>query len=405
MPEINHHGRFALRYLHATEHVVKERLVRFAGEKLLNGSEPLGPLTEEQELACLSQRMPIEFYSTTYSSRKKEQHQVESHMRVCLKVLPGFEHMVTISPSEPILSEAASDIMSKPNFNAPKALQHVFGGFAVHRGDRGEFVVMLLLTLSRDKAVLSRNPSTANHRVFLVNHFLTALFTPAKKILSMLPSVARPKDAKSSFATTFHDARLHFNHFIKVHQHRMIKRKFLVWFMTRGAAVLCGNSQAGIDGILPYLFEGSRLHANNVGGILWQAKAGGEFSDIPVPALFDAMDPFQLGIFDKDDVSHVVPLIRVVFVLGAGPPSVKVLPLNTAQTSYTSYDIWCSGVSSDCLAQVEKVAEDTWESLVLASHGWQDIYDASDRQTKALRMSMNPGAAANTSFWSAWSSP
>jgi hypothetical protein len=214
----------------------------------------------------------------------------------------------------------------------------------------------------------------------------------------MLPSIARPKDTKSSFATTFCDARLHFNHFIKVHQHRMIKRKFLVWFMTRGAAVLCGNSQAGIDGILPYLYRGSCLHANNVGGILWQSKAGGEFSDTPVPALFDAMDPFELGIFDREDMSDVVPLIRVVFVLGAGPPSVKVLPLNTAQTSYTSYDIWCSGMSSDCL-------EDTWESLVLASHGWQDIYDASDCQTKALRMSMNPGAAENQSFWSAWSSP
>jgi hypothetical protein len=70
----------------------------------------------------------------------------------------------------------------------------------------------------------------------------------------MLPSVARPKDAKSSFANTFHDAGLHFNHFIKVHQHRMIQQKFLVRLMTRGAAVLCGNSEAGIDGILPYLF-------------------------------------------------------------------------------------------------------------------------------------------------------
>jgi hypothetical protein len=124
-----------------------------------------------------------------------------------------------------------------------------------------------------------------------------------------------------------------------------------------------------------------------------------------VPTLFDAMNPFQLGIFDRLDGSEGVPVIRVVFALGAGPPSVKVLPLNTTQTSYTAYDIWCSGVSSDCLAQVAKIAEETWESLVVASHGWQDLYDASDRQTKALRMSMNPGAAENSSFWAAWSSP
>ena len=280
-------------------------------------------------------------------------------MRVCLKVLPVFENMVTISPSEPILSEGASDIMSKPNFDVPKALQQVFRGFAVHRGDRGEFVAMLLLTLSRDNAILTRPPSTANRRVFFVNDFLTTLFKPAKKILSMLPSVACPKDSKSSLATTFRDARLHFSHFIKVHQHRMINRKYLVWFMTRGAAVLCGNSQAGVDGIIPYLFRGSCLHASNVGGILWQCKAGVELSDILAPALFDAMDPVQLGIFDRLDGSEDVPVIRVVFALGAGPPSVKVLPLNTTQTSYTPYDIWCSGVSSDCLAQVAKIMEES----------------------------------------------
>jgi hypothetical protein len=381
---------------------VKQYLVRFAGEKLLNGSQPVGPLTPEQELACLSQRMPIEFYSTTYNTRKQEQQQVEAHMRVCLKVLPGFESMVTITPSEPILSEAASDIMSTPNFDAPKALQRVLGGFAVHRGDRGEFVVMLLFTLSRDKAILTRSPSTANHRVFFINDFFTHLFKPAKRILSMLPSATRPNDAKSSFANTFRDARLHFNHFIKVHQHRMISRKYLVWFMTRGAALLCGNSQAGVDGAIPYLFRGSRLHASNVGVILWQCKAGGEYGSIPVTALFEAMDPYQLGIFDRADGSEGVPIIRVIFALGARTPSITVLPLNTSQTSYTAYDIWCSGVSSDCLTQVTKMAERIWESLVLASHGWQDVYDTTPH-TKALRMSMNPGAAEDSSFWTAWS--
>jgi hypothetical protein len=147
------------------------------------------------------------------------------------------------------------------------------------------------------------------------------------------------------------------------------------------------------------------LHANNLGGIIWQSKTSGEFSDLPVPELFDVMDPFRLGIVDREDESEDVPLIRVVFVLGAGPPSVKVLPLNTAKTSYTSYVILCSGVSSDCLAQVEKVTEDTWQSLVLASHGWQDIYTASDPQTKALQVTINPGAAENSSFWSVWSLP
>jgi len=69
-----------------------------------------------------------------------------------------------------------------------------------------------------------------------------------------------------------------------------------------------------------------------------------------------------------------------------------------------AYDIWCSGVSSDCIAPIRKVAEETWESLVVASHGWQELYNTAHRPTKALRMSMNPGIAEDSSFWTAWSS-
>ncbi len=109
--------------------------------------------TTEQQQACLSQRMPIEFFSMTSHALAQEQHQVEAHMRVCLKVLPGFQGMVTASPSEPILSETASEFMSENDFNAPKALQAVMSGFSVMKGDRGEFIVMLLFMLARDAAV------------------------------------------------------------------------------------------------------------------------------------------------------------------------------------------------------------------------------------------------------------
>jgi len=379
--------------LHAKDEVVKDRLVGFAGEKLLNGVVPEGPLKLEQELACLSQRMPIEFYSSAYTTRRQEQQQVESHMRVCLKVMPGFENMVTAAPSEPILSEAASNIMSNPNFNAPKALQRVLGGFSVHRGDRGEFVAMLLFTLSRDHAILSRPSSAMNHRVIFVNDFLKSLFRPSEKMLSMLPSVAHPKEFKSSLSVAFSDARLHFNHFIKVHQHRIINRKYLLKLMTRGAAVLCGNSQAGVDGVIPVVFQGSRLEVHNGSAILWQSKAGGNYNHEPVPALFDSMDPHELGIFDRTDGLADTPIIRIIFALAAEKPSITFLPPRTTEGSYKAYDIWCSGVSSNLLASIKKEAEETWESLVAASHGWQDLYDVGHRQMRALQMSMNPGAA------------
>ena len=79
----------------------------FAVGKLLNADPSTRDLTQDQMLACLSQRLPIQFNSTTYISQTAERKQVEGHMRVCLKIDAAFESMETVSSSEPLLSEAA----------------------------------------------------------------------------------------------------------------------------------------------------------------------------------------------------------------------------------------------------------------------------------------------------------
>jgi hypothetical protein len=61
--------------------------------------------------------------------------------------------MVTVSASEPLLSEAAYSVMAQPSFNVPKAMKSVLEGFSINKGDRGEFLIMLLFTIARDKAV------------------------------------------------------------------------------------------------------------------------------------------------------------------------------------------------------------------------------------------------------------
>jgi hypothetical protein len=52
------------------------------------------------------------------------------------------------SSSELILSEAAYFVMQKQLFNAPKALKLVMEGFSISKGDRGKFLVLLLLILA-----------------------------------------------------------------------------------------------------------------------------------------------------------------------------------------------------------------------------------------------------------------
>ncbi|KAG6842777.1 hypothetical protein H0H87_010518, partial [Tephrocybe sp. NHM501043] len=97
---------FGLRLQHTND--VGE-VIAFAAHKLLGPGENR-VFGSEQQLACLSRRVPIDFYSTV-AARKQEELQVEGHLRVCLHVHPGFEAMVTVAPSEPLLSEAAARLM------------------------------------------------------------------------------------------------------------------------------------------------------------------------------------------------------------------------------------------------------------------------------------------------------
>ena len=127
---------------------VKREIVQFAAAKLLNADWTTQEFSNHQALACLSQRIPIEFNSTNYTSRQQERKQVEGHMRICLKVDAHFETITTTSSSEPILSEAAYFIMQRGSFNAAKELKSVMEGFSISKGDRGEFLILLLLTLA-----------------------------------------------------------------------------------------------------------------------------------------------------------------------------------------------------------------------------------------------------------------
>ena len=93
-------------------------------------------------------------YSVTYASKEIELKLVEGHMRILLPVDAGFESLTTVSASEPLLSEAAYWMMNTDTtFNAAEMLKSCLDGYAIHKGDRGELLVMLLFILARDRAI------------------------------------------------------------------------------------------------------------------------------------------------------------------------------------------------------------------------------------------------------------
>ncbi|KIL67286.1 hypothetical protein M378DRAFT_9526 [Amanita muscaria Koide BX008] len=389
---IVHMGRplFGSRY-DAGNPSVQEAIVTFAVGKLLNADPSTQNLTLDQMLACLSQRLPIQFNSTTYISQTSEWKQVERHMRVCLKIDAAFESMETISSSEPLLSEAAYVIMARESFDPLQSFKSVLEGFAVHKGDRGEFLVLLLLTLARDRAVGPPDHNGRPERRFF--DFASFMYG---HLFSESPSPSELQKLKSEFP----NAMMHFNHFVKLHDFKSIDKECLLLLMTRGAGVLCANKHPSIDAVNVFLPSGTKLTIDNLGLILHQVKNDAIYTHIPKWKLFESMNPYDLGILKEGDAP--VPVIRIFFALAAKTPSLHV-NRHDPSPNYDAviYDIWSAGLSSEFLSPIDSRTT-IWDALLQASYGWKEIYKAPTKVEKEIRSSMNPGAADDDGHWSHW---
>jgi hypothetical protein len=125
--------------------------------------------------------------------------------------------MVTVSALEPLLSEAAYSIMVQTSFNAPKAMKSVLEGFSINKDDCGEFLIMLLFTVACDKAVgpPSTHGSPTRSQIFDTTSFLAEkLFKSPFKLKTL--------------CADFPNGKMHFNHYIKVHEHATIDAESLL---------------------------------------------------------------------------------------------------------------------------------------------------------------------------------
>ena len=143
----------------AREEILSD-IVRFAARKLIacDVDTLTSELNTNQELACLSARLPIEFITPTEvsdTSTQAERDQVAHHLRICLSAGEGYRKLQTLCPSEPIVSEGAYLVMTNEqvSFYAPLALSSVLSDLPVVRDDHGKLVGLLALTMARDNAV------------------------------------------------------------------------------------------------------------------------------------------------------------------------------------------------------------------------------------------------------------
>jgi len=353
LPEDSHRTscRFASRYIaDEPDSSVRTQIVRFALQKLLGGHEAIN--SDDQSLACLSVRFPLEFDFSDPNTRSLVRKQIEHHMRLCTIATSGFEVLLSTVGSEPLLAEAAATAMADRETNPVRLLSTLLGKNCINHGERGELVAALLIMQARDATLPTDDKS---RRWVYVCDFLENLLGGPTRTDSAFPSTTLSREKHQPLAETFKDARMWFNHVVKVRNTDLINVRYLWRFISRGAMVLCANNQRGVDIVLPVCYSGNKLSRRDVTAILVQVKSDTSFGEKMHGYLFDAMDPFTTKLFDKENQSQPggpLPIIRMVFALASEKPAVKYdfsdPPNSRTYTpgEFTSYDIWCAGTFS-----------------------------------------------------------
>ena len=319
-------------------------------QKLLDGGSGLNQGDSPRSLACLSVRFALEFNSDS-RSRDVACKQVERHMRLCLAATTGFESLITLAGSEPLLAEAASQIMYNSGASPVHHLAEHSDLHCVDRGQCGELVAALIIMQARDAAVMAQPPNL-RRRWIPITDFMQALL-PKDKYIDLqgsLPTSWRAGEDRP-FADTFKDYAMWFNHVIRIEKAEMINDKYLWTFITRGAMILCAQNQNGVDIILPLCLKTGQLSRKTVSAILIQVKNSDKYGYDIDRMLFDGLCPFKVGMFDETSTPR--PVVRMVFALSSSKSGARFPDSEMRERSHTRYhdastafDIWCAGLSS-----------------------------------------------------------
>jgi hypothetical protein len=371
--------------------------------------------------AVLSQRLALDINTPQYlfnsesplDAMRTMHEQIANHMRVCVAVGAGIESLRGVASSEPILSEAASRFMLSDQFCLRRALSLVLTGFSINQGDRGELLVAAFFAWARDKAIHEKLPRFCSY--FSLHELFSSLFSDStfKSILGSLPSLCHI-ETKRPFGEVFKNANMHFNHMIKPQVHMLVARRFLLYYMARGAAALGANCQPGFDAVYPFLYDTLDLDVKKLGFIIIQIKNDPNLSESEVLSSFSKMDPFICSLLDNSDKDEdgrfPIPIIRIVFSLSiTGHPRfthVKYkIPSEGAKTfgkdgrpTFTSYDYLCSGIDPNILRVVEE-SPDSWAALANKRDPWRTFYRVT--APDVLRSQL-PGCGDHEAHFSSW---
>ncbi|KAF8508564.1 hypothetical protein JB92DRAFT_2832327 [Gautieria morchelliformis] len=360
-------------YDNRNEHKHESDIVQLAIRKLLNGQDK--PSDLHISIAPLATRLPLEFNTLT---EEPEQRQVESHMRICLKIDPFADIMYTVAPSEPVLIEAAAQTMGNRETKLTRlrarpvhVLHRFLSDHFLPKGHRAGLACMLLLLLARDmacRAVTTSDTPMRYHTLVRVTDFLTNLFAHGHEATVL---DAQAYEGGPSLKEAFRDSWTHCTHFVKVADPKVVNRKFLMRLMARGSGILCDN-ELGIDAIIPVCYTGKKLVTQNITAIAIKFRNVTPLHN-PQDTIFTNMDPNHTGIFNSDHPGDI-PIIKLVLSIGTNTPVLTCPPpkhpaktrsrLKNVPLSQQHFRFFAAGMSHEVFRPIQEEDEAIWREIL-----------------------------------------
>ncbi|KAK0460599.1 uncharacterized protein EV420DRAFT_1641149 [Desarmillaria tabescens] len=227
------------------------------------------------KMALADVRVMIEYEPRREKARRLQEEMVKGHMRVAFSVPDHREYMRSGHPSEPVLAEAAAISTYEEGVDLVDVIYFLLEENLIGKGERGELVGRLLLTLAWDAAIHQlmldkKNPSmpiaqdnnqAVYSRPMLLLDFLAALLHP-DHLDAILQSTPDNRVGGETFAEAFKDAYVCFTHFGRARSPDAINSGSAFAAFIRGMAWQCSSGHPVIDILLPLLIVPKELAAH-----------------------------------------------------------------------------------------------------------------------------------------------
>ena len=228
-----------------------------AQEKLAHAKRPFAVdalMGDQTAFALLARRILLHFRPLQSSTTTMASNLVARHLQVAYVVPTHRTFLVSGSPSEPFLVEAAARMMETPGFSTIECLLRFTNEELLDPGESGEIVGRALMIDAYDAALRARLPSSNMYHSWVpVLDFLKALFPDNvyERVIGITP-FKQPKGL--TLGAAFANAVVRLTHFVRLSELNLTTAANVRKAFLRGMGIVGAQSQKLIDILIPMLF-------------------------------------------------------------------------------------------------------------------------------------------------------